>query len=161
MIFGEKVNSEVRKAVKKPLGKLYSEDEILSVLSRTRKKIIAVGDETGRLLSLNGIKPFIWIYDGKIMRKRIKYKLPLPTYIVKSKKSTVSLQLQSAIDDALSKNKPSRIFVIGEEDMATLYAIYRAKNAVIVYGQPKKGTVLVKADRKSKLLALNLLKKLE
>lgn len=161
MNFGEKVPPVVRGAVKKPLGKIYDEEEIILILSKTKKRIIAVGDETGRLLSLNGIKPFLWIYDGKIMRKPIKYDLPLPTYIVKSRRSTISKQLQSAISDALSKKKPSRIFVVGEEDMATLYAVYAAKDSIVVYGQPKKGVVLVESGKKSKQLALSLLEKLK
>jgi len=159
--FGEKAPSKLKKILKNPLGKVYSEEKIVPILKRTRKRIIAVGDESGHALISWGIKPFLWIYDGKIMRKPISYELPLPSYFVKNKKSSISKQLKSAIDDSISSKRSSRIFVLGEEDMAALYAIYKAKKEIVIYGQPKQGMVLVEPTPKSRQLALRLLNMLE
>jgi uncharacterized protein (UPF0218 family) len=65
--------------------------------------------------------------------------------------------LRSAMDDALKSKKNARIYVHGEEDMAALYAIARAKGKIVLYGQPKKGIVAVKVGIKEQTKAESLL----
>ncbi|MEM4590147.1 MAG: DUF359 domain-containing protein [Candidatus Micrarchaeia archaeon] len=145
-----RLSSRLRKELSRPLGKVFSGDELLHFISNKLKKndfkIIAIGDETGRFLYENKIIPSIWIYDGKVRRKKIKHRIPFPDYIVKNPRSVITEDLCAAIDDALdtkNKKKKLKIFVKGEEDLAALYAIYKAKNSLILYGQPNKGIVAI------------------
>jgi uncharacterized protein (UPF0218 family) len=130
------------------------------MLKRARigaKRIIAVGDATGAFLVSERIIPGIWIYDGREYRKPVSHSLPIPTHIVGNPKGRVTFMLRSAIDDALKSRKSARIYVHGEEDMAALYAIARAKGRLVLYGQPKKGVVAVKVDLKGQKRAESLL----
>ena len=160
MAQGEIVPKEVKEAVKKPLGKIYSQNGMLTMLKRARigaRRIIAVGDATGAFLVSERISPGIWIYDGKEYRKPIRYSLPIPTHIVGNPKGKITLMLRSAIDDVLKSRKNARIYVHGEEDMAALYVIARAKGKIVLYGQPKKGIVAVKVGIKEQKKAESLL----
>jgi uncharacterized protein (UPF0218 family) len=52
--------------------------------------------------------------------------------------------------------------VDGEEDLLTLVAVlYAPENAVVVYGQPYEGIVLVKVSPEKKAEALEFLKAME
>jgi len=164
MLFKEKATNEIKQVVRKPLGNLLSGEQLIRVIKRKisknkKLKVIAVGDETGHFLSINNIPLYIWIYDGKIMRKKVDFNLPFPSHVVKNPRSHITHELQQAIDDALKSRKESRIFIIGEEDLATLYLIYKAENALIVYGQPNEGEVLVETNKKMKKKAFLLLSK--
>jgi len=166
MLFKEKVTNEIKSIVRRPLGKLLSGEKAVEYIKRKisknkKLKVIAVGDATGHFLSACNIPLHIWIYDGKVMRKKVRYKLPFPSHVVRNPRSHITHELQQAIDDALDSKKESRIFVIGEEDLATLYVIYKAKNALIVYGQPKKGVVLVEVSEDLRKKTLSLLSKLK
>ncbi|MCX8202430.1 MAG: GTP-dependent dephospho-CoA kinase family protein [Candidatus Micrarchaeota archaeon] len=160
-----RLNKKLRGTLARPLGNVFSEEETLSFLRDKRRnkkyKLIAVGDATGLFLSKNGFIPDLWIYDGKIMRKKISWKLPFPTYVVTNPRSLISSELCDAIDDALRSNKTERILVIGEEDLATIYVLYRAKRAFILYGQPGKGIVIIKSDRKTRNMAESFLRQME
>lgn len=162
-----RLNDRLRKELSRPLGDVFSEEKVLQFLSdklsKKDYKIIVIGDETGRFLSENRIIPSIWIYDGKIRRKKIKYQIPFPTHIVENPRSSITEELCAAIDNALSaKNdkKKIRIFVKGEEDLAALYAIYKAKNSLILYGQPNKGIVIIKANNKIRRKTKKLLEEM-
>ncbi|MEM3771290.1 MAG: DUF359 domain-containing protein, partial [Candidatus Micrarchaeia archaeon] len=71
--------------------------------------------------------------------------------------------LCAAIDDALgikNKKKKLKIFVKGEEDLAALYAMYKAKNSLILYGQPNKGIVAIVANNRIRKRAKMILEKM-
>jgi uncharacterized protein (UPF0218 family) len=160
MAHGEIVPKGVKEAVRKPLGKVYSQKGVLAMLKRGRigaKKIVAVGDATGAFLVSEGISPGVWIYDGKEYRKPVRHSLPIPTHIVGNPKGKITLMLRSAIDDVLKSRTNARIYVHGEEDMAALYAIARAKGKIVLYGQPKKGIVAVRVSIKEQKKAECLL----
>lgn len=145
-----RVPEPVRKIMKRPLGKILHPTALARLLKREKCKLIVVGDVAGRCLGELGITPAIWIYDGKEMRKKLKDKVPFPTHIAVNPPGAITESLKGAIDDALRTRK-ARIFVQGEEDLATAYAIKAAPlGSVVVYGQPRKGIVYVKVDLKSK-----------
>ncbi|VVB73698.1 Uncharacterised protein [uncultured archaeon] len=160
MAHGETVPDMVKKIVKNPLGKVYSQSGILAMLRRQRigrGRIIAVGDATGSFLVSRRIWPKVWIYDGKEYRKRVDYTLPIPTHIVSNPKGRITHSMRAAIDDALKSRSRSRIYVQGEEDMAALYAIAVAKGNLVLYGQPKKGIVAVRVGAKEQKGAESLI----
>ncbi len=148
-----RLNDRLRKELSRPLGEIFSEERVLHFisdrLSKKNYRIIAIGDETGRFLSENKIVPSIWIYDGKIRRKKIKHRIPFPTHIVENPRSSITEELCAAIDSALS--------VKGEEDLASLYVIYKAKDSLILYGQPNKGIVAITANNRIRRKAKTIL----
>jgi hypothetical protein len=152
-----RILESVRKILKRPLGKILQPTALARLLKRERGKLIVVGDATGRRLAELGVIPAIWIYDGKEMRKKLKDKIPFPTHIAVNPPGAITESLKGAIDDSL-KMKRARIFVQGEEDLATIYAIKAAPlSSVVVYGQPRKGIVYVKVDPKIKRWVRNLI----
>ena len=122
--------------------------------------LIAVGDVTGKKLVDKRIEPDIWIYDRKEMRKKVKWKTPFPTHLVKNPRGTITRNLIAAIKDAISigKRSKSKIFVKGEEDLSVLPAIEIAPiGTIIVYGQPKKGVVFIEVNKQAKSFAKKIL----
>ena len=64
-----------------------------------------------------------------------------------------------AIKEALEKNEHTHIIVTGEEDLLALMAVlYAPENALVVYGQPYSGIVVVKVTPEKKAKAENFLK---
>ena len=60
-------------------------------------------------------------------------------------------ELIRTLCEAFASKKPIRIFVRGEEDLATLPVILLAPlGAVVLYGQPDEGVVLVKVTKEKK-----------
>jgi hypothetical protein len=149
-----KVSAKIRAELKEPLGKIVPAP-LLKKLKGKKKMIIAVGDVTGKNLIRMKIIPDIWIYDGIVMRKPVKWELEFPTHIVGNPRGNITPSLMRAVDDAVRRGK-GRIYVKGEEDLATLYCIAVAPiGALIIYGQPKKGMVLVEVGKESRKKAIS------
>jgi len=163
MAHGERVPETVKREVKRPLGRLYKQAGLLALLKRNRispKRIIAVGDATGAFLLESGIRPAIWIYDGIERRKPVKHILPIPTHIVRNPSGRITAHLRAAIDDALEMRK-GRIYVRGQEDLAALYVMAKAKGWLLLYGQPLRGIVAVRVGLKEQKKACDLLSQLK
>lgn len=163
MANGEKVPENVRAVVKKPFGSLYTQKGLLAMLKRNKIspiRIAVVGDVTGAFLIENNIKPAIWIYDGISRRKPIQYMLPIPTHVVRNPPGHITRSLRAAIDDVLELRK-GRVYVQGQEDLAALYVMAKARGWLLLYGQPLKGIVAVKVGAKEQNRAEYLLSQLE
>lgn len=148
---------EARYRLKHPLGKLFeSTYEAVDYLKTVDLEwLVTVGDVvTAKILEV-GLKPDIAIVDLKVMRSPADEDLRkiIENYSVRSVKvhnpaSHITTELVNAIRTAAP---PLKIFVDGEEDLATLPAVLFAPNeSVVLYGQPKKGLVLIKVSRKKK-----------
>jgi len=149
-----KVPSSVKKELKNPLGAVIPRSGLKKL---KRKFIIAVGDVCGKRLKDAKIEPSIWIYDGMEMRKPVKWEIDFPSHVVGNPKGNITSALMRAIDDCV-KDEKGRVYVKGEEDLATLYCIAVAPvGSVVVYGQPKKGIVTVDVDKESKKKAISLI----
>jgi hypothetical protein len=154
------IDKELRAKLKRPLGKVVSFESLEKALKQRRPThgLIAVGDVTGKRLMDAGIRPWIWIYDGIERRERVKWRVPLPTHAAVNPHGMITGSMVAAIKDAFKSKKESRIYVKGEEDLAGLCCIAEAPvGAVIVYGQPRKGVVVVPVNRKKKDWARTLL----
>lgn len=154
------IDAALRKKLKRPLGKVVSFESLEKVLKQRRPAhgLIAVGDVTGKRLMDAGIRPWIWIYDGIERRERVKWRIPLPTHAAVNPHGMITESLIAAVRDVFKSKKESRIYVKGEEDLAGLCCIAEAPiGAVIVYGQPRKGVVVVPVNRKKKDWARTLL----
>jgi uncharacterized protein (UPF0218 family) len=142
--------------------------------------VIVVGDASalrippGRIYSL--------FYDGKTKRKEIskkerryldklnksggwerlggsigpnRYVLPFKEMTVRNDPGTISMELWKAARAALSD--PTKVFVEGEEDLATLALIAQGQRVPIVYGIPGKGMCFVLSDSRMKAKARRML----
>jgi len=144
-----KISAKAKKELKKPLGKTYKSYERIVKLSKDHK-VVAIGDICALALLSMGIRPFVAVFDYKVMRKPVNkvQKTILSREFKKAKKyknpaGTVSDKLLKDAKTIMKKGGAVRIQ--GEEDLTALVFIKHAgKNTIIVYGQPHEGLVLVK-----------------
>ena len=160
---------EIKKELKKPLGKLINKNEEL--INRIKenineKKLIIVGDYTSRILYEKGIYANLYIVDSKIERKPIE-KFIINSYIkiyAYNQAGTISSSAINAIKKAFrlisKEGKKVIIYIDGEEDLLTLLAIkFAPKNSIIIYGQPNEGSVIVEATNERKKFINKFFKK--
>lgn len=153
-----RISKADREKLKHPLGKIASAHEVAELGKKGEAKIIAVGDVCGKALSEHGVKPWIWIYDGKEMRKKVGWEIPAADITVRNPRGGITKSLIRAIDIAMGRER-TRIFVRGEEDLAALYCIATAPlGVIVVYGQPGRGIVVVDVGNKRRF-ARRMLKK--
>ncbi len=144
------IPERIKKQLRKPLGKVHKD---ISFLKRTKKRIISIGDEsTANILSL-GIKPHLAVFDLKIMRKKVSKKIRelflssfrrIKRY--KNKKGTLSEKLLR--DSPYLLRDGGAIFIDGEEDLTAIaFMLKGGKRDIIVYGQPRRGMVIVEPKK--------------
>ena len=150
------VNEEIKKYVRKPLGKLIKEKELRQ---NFRGDVICVGDKVTLTCMKLGLSPKAAIIDYKIMRKKVsaKEKVQLKkfgsaTFKAKNPAGTISLEAWNRVAEASQiPGAFSRVEIDGEEDLLTLAAILNADvGETIIYGQPNKGIVVVKVTAEKK-----------
>ena len=111
----------------------------------TDEKVIAIGDVVVENLLKVGIEPVMMIVDGKSRRENVGTTIECDI-TVKNPQSEITEELIDAI-----KKGYKRIFVEGEEDLASLPAIlYADENTVIVYGQPLEGIMVIRPTEENK-----------
>jgi uncharacterized protein (UPF0218 family) len=160
-----KLPTEVRPLLKRPLGKLFSNTAAaVEHIKRLRPvRLIAVGDVVAAGLLSAGLEPDVMAIDFKIMRapandktKRAIDAHEVRTVRVKNPAGEITPELYAAFE---SVELPVKIIVEGEEDLATLPAVLTAPiGAVVVYGQPGEGIVLVEVTEQKKREFQRLLK---
>ena len=146
-----KLPDSLREQMKIPLGILLPEsqtqkDEIQKYLSEN-SYIITVGDRTTEKMIDFDLIPSLQIIDGQEKReKRIPPKLENETELtVDNPAAEITPQSISIIKKAFTMQSPVRILVNGEEDLLVLpVCIHAPDNAVVMYGQPHEGLVIVK-----------------
>ena len=122
----------------------------LKVLVQQTKplKVTTVGDIVSRETLATGIQVNLRILDQMTLRKRIdpiKIKAER-TYRVSNPSGVITKEAWDTIKEAL-KDREAVIFVEGEEDLLAIPAILESPdNAIIVYGQPSQGLVIVTAS---------------
>ncbi len=149
------INEEIKKYVRKPLGKLIKEKQLSA---NFKGNVICVGDRVTQTCAKLGLTPRVAIVDYKIMRKKIseKNKKVLKKFgtvklHAKNKAGTISLDAWNKVKEALEfAGAIVKIEITGEEDLLTLAAILNADTGYgVIYGQPGKGIVVVQvSDRK-------------
>jgi len=147
---------ELRAKLKKPFGTLYRGNETTCIEDIKRDfasptKLISVGDVVTFYLIKSGTIPDIGIVDEMVMRKPAPREMiegtKMPGFTMRSADNPagrITEELILAIQEAMKSDRPVRIFVHGEEDLAALPAIILAPlSSVVIYGQPKEGVVVV------------------
>lgn len=116
-------------------------------------KIISVGDAVSDSLVKHGFSPHVLIVDNKIMRKPIT---PISVGAkkvlhVKNPAGTLTDETWLVVEAALNETQRTKVIVDGEEDLLTLVAVLTAPNdALVIYGQPHEGIVVVKVSESKK-----------
>ncbi len=168
------VTPKILKKFKEPFGTLikgnYSETaEQLQTIIRSQKPpcLISVGDTVSRNLHEQKIIPQLSITDNKSQRKQLSPKLFRAKRLiqVKNPEGTITEEAVKAIQTALKDNEHTHILVDGEEDLLTLIVVvYAPENALVVYGQPNEGLVVLKVTKEKRAEAQQIwqaMKKIE
>ena len=115
-------------------------------------KVTTVGDVVSRETLAAGIQVGLRIVDQMTLRKRIS---PVEikaerTYRVKNPAGVITSEAWDTIREAL-KDREAVIFVDGEEDLLAIPAVLESPdNALVIYGQPSEGLVVVTASPQKK-----------
>jgi len=150
----------MRARLKPPLGALLKgsfsqtiKEFEKQIKAKPHTMIISVGDALSKALLENNIFPKVLIVDFVVMRKPIE---PFATenydtVNVKNSPGTISDESWTAIESAIKRSSKVKVVVEGEEDLLALVAILTApENALVVYGQPHEGMVMVEVTSQKK-----------
>lgn len=150
---------EMKNRLREPIGELVTgrdSDEVTRRLKQLIENIkppivIAVGDYVSNKLYQHNVKVDIYIIDGKIERIEKPIHLPNLENIVEAVNEAGTITPSSAekLHELIHSPEswPVVLKIDGEEDLLALAALLSSpENSVIVYGQPKKGAVLVRVD---------------
>jgi hypothetical protein len=148
-----KLPESLREELRRPFGRVVNNDELVKALKNRKGLLITVGDGCSYELVKNGINPDIVIYDLRIKRKDVigevrdvLGKFDDGEIIVHNQPSVIMDELVESVKDVLERGQ-GKILVRGEEDLAALVVMMYAPNgAVVVYGQPDEGAVLVEMN---------------
>ena len=154
---------ELRDHLKDPLGEVVLESQLQNVLKDV-KKIVTVGDLSSLTLYKEDIIPDIAVVDFSTRRGdvgELKSKIQEIGQIVINVNNPAGLitkELWSAVKDAYSSKISVRIEVDGEEDLATLAAVWFApEGTAVIYGLPNIGLVVIKDLKEAKEKVRNVL----
>ena len=148
----------MRGLLKEPIGILVDEKQLLKLL-KEEKKIVSIGDQVTYTLLKNDIEPFFCIVDYHTRRGRCSEDIlkvlkayGKKTINIDNPAGTITDDLWAVIRLAFEDNAQSlKIAVNGEEDLASLAAIYMAPlDVTIIYGLPDKGVLVVKPTKENK-----------
>ena len=161
---------EAKKVLRRPAGKLITGDpdevarRVKSIIEFDEPKlVVAVGDYTSKKLRDVDVRVNLYIVDGKVERKATELFKPEGLRVVRvvNEAGTLNPEAVKTLHKLLrgKELRETVLMVEGEEDLLTLAAILSAPDqTIIVYGQPGKGSVVVKVDDRVRDLALNILK---
>ncbi len=159
---------ELRVKLKTPFGSLIEgtpEQTMAKMKALVEKeqppKIISVGDVVSRNLHKYSIHPQLTIIDNVSLRDQVMPEEAVvdKTVYVDNPQGTITQEAVTAVKKALENGEHTHIVVKGEEDLLTLIAVFYApENALVVYGQPHYGIVVVKVSLQNKVRAQEFLK---
>ena len=147
----------LRTELARPVGRLFSAREVKSQsfadVVREAPMVITVGDRVTETLGAQGRVPDVQVVDSRENRKArappdVAYARRIE---VENPPATITEAAIEGIKEALRGQKPVRVAVVGEEDLLAIPVIVLAPmSALIFYGQPGEGIVVVRADAESK-----------
>jgi len=150
---------DLKDTLKQYIGQLVDEPTLLKLLKK-EKSIVTVGDRVTYTVLKHGFTPLLCIVDFILERKQYPEEMKkliqmfgLVHLKIKNPPGTITDELWDAIQTVYQnpQNRPICIEVEGEEDLASLAAIYLAPRGVtVIYGLPNKGVVVVKATEAHK-----------
>jgi uncharacterized protein (UPF0218 family) len=150
----------LRKELKKPQG-LLIEGTFKETVKRLKELIekeqpsltISVGDMVSRNMIQGSIPPDVLIVDNKVMRKPVQ-PIEIDTKHIlyaNNPPGTITDEAWNAIRRAIEKKGQIEVVIDGEEDLLTIVAVLSLpENAIVVYGQPHVGIVVVKVTEETR-----------
>jgi uncharacterized protein (UPF0218 family) len=153
---------DVLAELKKPFGTLIPDAQVTKekITSAVRGgRVMAVGDATTERLLAFGIVPDVAVVDGKERRRKRGYpEFDSVVITCKNPAGIISKQAVDALKQALKAKPPVRVVVEGEEDLLALPVFAMAPDdAVVLYGQPLEGLVVVRITPARRNRAKNLM----
>ena len=148
-----------RQALRKPLGAVV--DSTQAAAAARGKFVVAVGDVCTAALLEEGVLPNVAVVDFRTARGPIDKQVNEKIVAFKAKAfraanpaGTISEEAARELKNAFEcggRKENAILFIDGEEDLLLLQAVMLApKNALLFYGQPHQGAVLVKASEENK-----------
>ncbi len=162
-------SENVKKLLREPAGKLITgePDKVVREIKRLVEEenpplVIAVGDYTSAKLREHGARVNLYIIDGRIERRPSTAFDTAGLKVIEcvNEPGTINPEAASKLHELLMKThlENTVLLVRGEEDLLTLAAIISApEGSVIVYGQPRTGSVYVKVNKSLKERALKII----
>lgn len=155
--------------LKQPFGRLIPGEpartmpELKAIIKKTPPaRITAVGDVVSRETIRAGIHVNLRIIDHTSMRKpSAPFEVKAPKkYEVQNPPGVISQEAWDTIKTAM-KEPEALIVVRGEEDLLTLPCIVESpNNALVIYGQPQEGLVVVETNLDNKNEASHILSRM-
>ena len=168
---GLRLTEEVREKVRKPLGSLITEPPersmliLKDIIEREKPpKLLAVGDFVTSNMIKNRITVNLFIIDNKIMRKPVEKTATedRTTITAHNPAGMITSEALKAVKKAVEDPTITHIIIDGEEDLLTLPVInFAPQGAIVVYGQPNIGLVIVRVTSKKKKEIKDLLDRME
>ena len=159
----------LRNLLSEPFGSLLDEKELIELLS-SKKNIVSIGDLVTFTILNHDIKPAFCVVDFKTRRGNCSEEIIdlIKSYgnksvVVDNPAGCISDDLWNVIKIAYDDMPESglRIEVNGEEDLASLAAIYLAPpDVTVIYGLPDKGVLVVTPDTNNKKKVKEILDKM-
>lgn len=158
---------DLRRRLKRPLGRLIRSQDVtrenLSPDIQSSIVTVTVGDATTEKLLSLGFAPDVEIVDSREMRR--DRDPPASKYhgIIRTSNPAGCLtdEALQAVSEALWSEKPVRILVEGEEDLMALPVLALYPNGTtVLYGQPKRGLVVLRINEDIRRVALSFLRKM-
>jgi uncharacterized protein (UPF0218 family) len=164
------LNPDVINLLKDPFGILvhdkYLTKHKIKCILKNSKKVISVGDSTtDRLISFD-IVPDISVIDGVERRMKRSHSLHSKITTVKvlhcsNPAGSITKEALLVLCKAFTMPGPVKVIVDGEEDMLALPIITIApEEAVVLYGQPLQGMVVVNVSPEMQAKAKNLMQRI-
>lgn len=166
------LTEDLRQLLKKPAGILIrgTISETTSELKELLKskgwvKLITVGDIVSKTMIEMGLKADIYVTDSRSLRASTEEPglagIVEKIYTVRNPPGHISSEAENTVKRALIDGCTSWIRVEGEEDLLTLIAIAEAPlKAIVLYGQPNEGVVVVEVDDKVKQWAKSIIERM-
>ncbi|MDI9620105.1 MAG: DUF359 domain-containing protein [Candidatus Nezhaarchaeota archaeon] len=164
-----RVNEKLRGELSKPWGTLLTNEEIASggleeALRLLRPTlVVTVGDVTTHLFLERGIDVRAALVDMRTLRgpycSSLLNKLPLTCELVNPPGHIISSAMEHIVRAA---DVGGLLKVRGEEDLLVIPAVLALpEGAVVAYGQPRVGVVLIRVDKNKKEKAEEMLRLME
>ena len=159
----------LRDFLKEPIGQLVNEKDLINLLKK-EKYIVSIGDMVTYTILKHEIEPVFCIVDYKTRRGECSEEIidliksfGKKSIVIDNPAATITDDLWNVIKIAYENLEIGslRIEIQGEEDLASLAAIYLApSNVTIIYGLPDKGVLVVKPTPENKRLIKEVLDKM-
>ena len=152
----EKVLAEL--SYKSNYWPIYTDDTIEPAIGN--RAVACVGDVCSLSVIKAGLTPRIVIVDGKTKRDDETEEIPWTAQSVPvfNPAGCLMSPLFEAVRRAYSEPQPTKINVMGEEDLATLPCVlYAPFGSVVVFGVPDRGMAIIEVTEASKRLVKGLL----